>query len=50
MPNFNEVYFIKMLFRILVAFVALILICVATFNINDSVSFTTGEIIAGPGQ
>jgi len=46
MPNFNEVYFIKMLFRILVAFVALILICVATFNINDSVSFTTGEIIA----
>ena len=46
MPNFNEVYFIKMLFRILVAFVALILICVATFNINDSVPFTTGEIIA----
>src|SRR5882762_1855668 len=46
MPNFNEVYFIKMLFRILVAFVAFILICVATFNINDSVSFTTGEIIA----
>ena len=46
MPNFNEVYFIKMLFRILVAFVAMILICVATFNINDSVPFTTGEIIA----
>jgi multidrug efflux pump subunit AcrA (membrane-fusion protein) len=35
-----------MLFRILVAFAALILICVATFNINDSVSFATGEIIA----
>src|ERR1700704_6015985 len=46
MPNFNEVYFIKMLFRILVGFVAMILICVATFNINDSVPFSTGEIIA----
>src|SRR5882762_177537 len=46
MRNFNEIDFIKMLFRILLTFVVLILIGVVTFNINDSVPFTAGEIIA----
>jgi len=46
MRNFNELFFIKILFRILVAFLVLVVFCVATFNINDSVPFTTGEIIA----
>jgi len=46
MHNFSEIFFIKMLFRILVGFLALIAICVVTFNINDSVPFTAGEIIA----
>jgi len=46
MHNFSEIFFIKMLFRILVGFLVLIAICVVTFNINDSVPFTAGEIIA----
>src|SRR6185503_20109795 len=46
MHNFSEIFFIKMLFRILVSFLVLIAICVVTFNINDSVPFTAGEIIA----
>src|SRR5258706_2986735 len=46
MRNFNEIDFIKMLFRILVAFLVLVVLCVVTLNINDSVSFSAGEIIA----
>jgi multidrug efflux pump subunit AcrA (membrane-fusion protein) len=46
MRNFNEIDLIKMLFRILATFVVLVIVCIATLNINDSVPFTTGEIIA----
>ena len=46
MRNFNEIDIIKMLFRILVAFLVLVVLCIVTLNINDSVSFSAGEIIA----
>jgi len=46
MQPYNEIYFIRFFFRLLVAFLTLICICALTFNINDSVSFTAGEIIA----
>jgi multidrug efflux pump subunit AcrA (membrane-fusion protein) len=46
MRNFSELYFIKMFFLILVVFVTLVVVSVAILNINDSVPFTSGEIIA----
>jgi len=48
--NHREVFFIKVFFRILVAFFGLIAICIITFDINDSVSFSVGEIIAEKPQ
>ncbi len=42
----NEIYFIKFLFRLLAAFLILIVTCAITFNINDSIPFTAGEIVA----
>ncbi|MBI3481906.1 MAG: hypothetical protein HY015_02840, partial [Bacteroidetes bacterium] len=46
MQNYNEIFFIKFLFRLLTAFFILIVTCAITFNINDAVPFTVGEIIA----
>src|SRR5437762_3537327 len=46
MSTYNEIFFIKFFFRLLVAFFILIATCAITFDINDSVPFTVGEIIA----
>src|SRR5260221_6391230 len=46
MQRYNEIFFIKLLFRLLVAFTILILTCAITFDINDTVSFSAGEVIA----
>src|SRR5258706_14693316 len=46
MQPYNEIFFIKFLFRLLMGFSILIVTCAITFNINDSVPFTVGEIIA----
>jgi multidrug efflux pump subunit AcrA (membrane-fusion protein) len=43
--NFNEIFFIKVFFVILMAGFLLIAIIVMTFNINDSVTFESGEIM-----
>src|SRR5258706_3791201 len=46
MQPYNEIFFIKFLFRLLMGFSILIVTCAITFNINDTVPFTVGEIIA----
>lgn len=42
----NEIFFIKVFFRILTTFFVLITVSVFLFKINDSVIFQTGELIA----
>src|SRR5258708_3700481 len=46
MQAYNEIYFIKFMFRLLMGFFILIVTCAITFSINDTVPFTVGEIIA----
>src|SRR5882757_9981681 len=46
MHAYNEAFLIKFFFRILMAFCILIATCAVTFNVNDAVPFTVGEIIA----
>lgn len=46
MREFNEIFFIKVFFRILASFFVLVVISIFFFNINDSVVFQTGEILA----
>src|SRR5882672_11716961 len=45
MHNVSEIHLIKVFFRILIGFFLLILLSAFLFDINDSVTFTTGEII-----
>lgn len=45
MHNISELFFIKIFFLLLMVSIFLIAIVLATFNINDSVSFTRGEIM-----
>src|SRR6266487_3300798 len=44
--NATETFFLKVFFSILVGFFSLVLLSLFLFNINDSVPFTTGEILA----
>lgn len=46
MRDFNEQFFIKVFFRILASFFALIAVSIFLFKINDAVVFQSGEIIA----
>src|SRR6478752_2752307 len=42
----NEIFFIRLFFRILVAFTGLVILCLVFLEINDSVVFQNGEIMA----
>ena len=42
----NEIYFVRIFFRILVSFFVVLTISVFVFHINDSVVFQTGEVLS----
>src|SRR5690349_7639232 len=44
--NVRDVYFIKVFFWIIIGFCLTVISCVFLFDINDSVTFNTGEIIS----
>src|SRR5688572_9114306 len=44
--NVTEARVIRIFFRILFAFLILVIVCAISLNINDSVTFKEGEIIA----
>jgi multidrug efflux pump subunit AcrA (membrane-fusion protein) len=46
MRDFDEIYFIRLFFRILVGFSGLVIVCLIFLEINDSVVFQNGEIMA----
>lgn len=46
MREFDEIFFIKLFFRILASFFVLIAVSIFVFRINDSVTFQNGEIMA----
>jgi len=46
MLDYNEIFFIRLFFRILLAFSGLVILCLAFLEINDSVVFQSGEIMA----